>query len=64
MDFEAIKEKYNAAFDAYHDIMKRNTASTLLGVNPNQADLEREDKALAVLSKARRDFFAALAPSL
>jgi hypothetical protein len=60
MDFRAIKARYHAAFDAYHEIMRRNAERAVAGEPPNSAENEREAEALNVLSQARRDLFAAL----
>jgi hypothetical protein len=60
VDFRALKARYHAAFDAYHEIMKRNAEQALAGELPHPEEVEREEKALSVLSEARRELFAAL----
>jgi hypothetical protein len=60
MDFHAIKARYNAAFDAYHEISSRNAESARGGKQPSAVDLEREETALGLLEKARRALFKAI----
>jgi hypothetical protein len=60
MTFDAIKARYRAAFQAYHEIMKRNAETSRGGQEPCADDVERETQALRVLADARRALFAAI----
>jgi hypothetical protein len=61
MDFNAIKARYNAAFDAYQQVTKGNAERQVAGEKPSQTDLDREAAAKGALENARRALFAALA---
>ena len=59
-DFEALRLRYNAAFDAYHAVSTENAKRSVTGDSPAVEDLIRERRALEALAAARRDLLAAL----
>jgi hypothetical protein len=59
-DFEALRLRYNAAFDAYHTISTANARRSVRGDSPPVEDLILERRALEELAAARRDLLAAL----
>lgn len=59
-DFEALRSRYNAAFDAYHTISTANARRSITGESPPVDDLILERRALEELAAARRDLLAAL----
>jgi hypothetical protein len=59
-DFEALRLRYNAAFDAYHTISTANARRSVTGDSPPVEDLILERRALEELAAARRDLLAAL----
>lgn len=59
-DFEALRLRYNAAFDAYHAISTANAKRSVTGESPPVDDLIRERRALEALAAARRELLAAL----
>jgi hypothetical protein len=61
VDFLSLKARYNAAFDAYHEIARQNAQRSLTGENPSTTDVQREQSALGVLEEARGALLAALA---
>ena len=63
MDFQLVKARYNAAFDAYQQVLKRNSERSLVGDRLDADDIEHEKKALRILEEARRALWAALAPN-
>ena len=60
MDLHAIKSRYNAAFDAYRQIHRRNTERAISGDQPSASDLEGEASALRNLEEARRSLWQAM----
>jgi hypothetical protein len=64
MDFTALKARYQAAFEAYRQITKRNAESTISGDTPSAVDIEREAKAQRALEEARRELFDAFGVDL
>jgi hypothetical protein len=64
MEYETSKARYDAAFDAYHEIARQNAEHGLGGGTPSVADLQRERNALAVLEEARRAFLKTIAPTI
>ena len=61
-DFEALRLRYNAAFDAYHAISTENAKRAVTGQSPEVEDLIRERRALEALAAARRNLLAAREP--
>ena len=60
MNFNDIKARYDAAFDAYNEIQQHNAQRAANGEKPSALDFERESKALGALNDARRELLAAL----
>ena len=63
VDFQTIKARYNAAFDAYQLVAKRNAERALGGGNPDPAAIGHEKIAFATLQEARRALWGALGPT-
>jgi hypothetical protein len=61
MDLQEIRTRYSVAFDAYHDIARRNAVLAGSGGHPSANDLQLEQRALGVLEAARRALVDALA---
>ena len=63
VNFHTVKARYNAAFDAYQQVLKRNSDRTVGGEKPDVSDIEHEKNALRLLEEARCALWAALAPN-
>lgn len=59
-ELQALRVRYNAAFDAHHEVMTRNYNLAISGHGPTAEQLAEEDQARDALRAARRDYLAAL----
>jgi len=63
MDFQTIRQRYNVAFDAYHEISSRHAKRFIEGDPPSTDELIRERRALEEFNAARSALLAALDPA-
>jgi hypothetical protein len=61
-DFQTVRQRYNAAFDAYHEISISNARRSIAGDEPTTDELIYERRALEELEAARSALLAALDP--
>jgi hypothetical protein len=61
-DFRALRLRYNAAFDAYHELATLHAKRFIEGDPPSTDELIHERRTLEELDAARRALLAALAP--
>jgi hypothetical protein len=59
-DFRSVRLRYNAAFDAHHELAAANAKRAIDGDPVSVDDLIRERRALEELAAARRELMAAL----
>jgi len=62
-EFEIVRARYNAAFDAYRKVTSSNARLALDGARPNTGQLAEEKRAQEILEFARREYLARLAPT-
>jgi hypothetical protein len=60
MDFRTIRQRYNVAFDAYHEISLRHGKRSIAGDPLSTDELIRERRALEEFNAARSALLAAL----
>jgi hypothetical protein len=58
--YDAARERSNTACDEHHAILSRNVRLALAGKRPTTEQVAEEQRAMAALEAARREFLEAL----